>query len=77
VLTILKTELGGGNTNGCLTYMCSVVAYLNANSDGMDNLLVREKCDLLTFTLVYLGYIGWGAGICKLAQHHPLVRALT
>jgi hypothetical protein len=42
VLIILKTELGGGNTNSCLTYMCSAVAYLNANSDGMDNLLVRE-----------------------------------
>lgn len=60
-----KTELGGGATTTCLTYMCSAVAYLNANSDGMDNLLYEETCDLLTFILVYLGYIGWGAGIGK------------
>jgi hypothetical protein len=41
VLIILETKLGGGNTNSCLTYMCSAVAYLNANSDGIDTLLVR------------------------------------
>jgi endoglucanase len=76
VLTILKTELGGGNTNSCLTYMCAAVAYLNANSDGIDKLLIRGKCDLLTFTLVYLGYIGWGAGICKLTLYHLLVHVL-
>ncbi|KAE9378464.1 glycoside hydrolase family 5 protein [Stipitochalara longipes BDJ] len=29
----LVTELGGGNTESCISYMCPVVDYLNANSD--------------------------------------------
>ncbi|PMD44759.1 glycoside hydrolase family 5 protein [Hyaloscypha variabilis F] len=29
----LLTELGGGNTESCVTYECPVIDYLNANSD--------------------------------------------
>lgn len=28
------TEIGGGNTASCVQYMCPVISYLNANSDG-------------------------------------------
>jgi hypothetical protein len=29
-----QTEIGGGNTASCGTYLCEAVAFLNANSDG-------------------------------------------
>ena len=34
LLTDTQTEIGGGNTNSCLQYMCPVIDFLNANSDG-------------------------------------------
>jgi len=34
VLIGSQTEIGGGNTNSCLEYMCPVIDFLNENSDG-------------------------------------------
>jgi endoglucanase len=30
----LLSEIGGSNDQSCLTYMCSAISFLNANSDG-------------------------------------------
>jgi hypothetical protein len=35
----VKTEIGGGNTGSCQTYLCQAISFLNTNSDGGSLLL--------------------------------------
>lgn len=58
----MKTETGGGNTASCVHYMCNVIPFLNANSDGESRnpCPTRESRELKV--LVYVGYVGRAAG---------------
>lgn len=56
----ILSETGGSSDPSCLTYLCSAVSFLNANSNGkFDESPMLSHTDII---LVYLGYIGWAAG---------------